>query len=108
MWVINKYFIITNFLCYYFLHVIFVNLIISIGYNLGNKDKIKYFILSVYDQDGNTMTDMTDYIIHIQFAINKKSSSESLLKSLIDYNKQIYLIVGHIFDLIYKYLNYNI
>ena len=80
----------------------------SFRYNLGNKDRIKYFILSVYDQDGNTITDMTDYIIHIQFTINKKSSSESLLKSLIDYNKQIYLIVGHIFDLIYKYLNHNI
>ena len=51
---------------------------------------------------------MTDYIIHMQFTINKKSQTELLLKSLIDYNKQIYLIVGHIFDLIYKYLNHNI
>ena len=80
----------------------------SFCFNLGNKDRIKYFILSVYDQDGNTISDMTDYIIHMQFTINKKSQTESLLKSLIDYNKQIYLIVGHIFDLIYKYLNHNI
>ncbi len=80
----------------------------SFKFNLGNKDRIKYFILSVYDQDGNTISDMTDYIIHMQFTINKKSQTELLLKSLIDYNKQIYLIVGHIFDLIYKYLNHNI
>ena len=63
-------------------------------------DRIKYFILSVYDQDGNTITDMTDYFINIQFTINKKSQQEQLLKSLIDYNKQSYLIIGHIFDLL--------
>ena len=41
-------------------------------FNLGNNDRIKYFILSVYDQDGNTITDMTDYFINIQFTIIKK------------------------------------
>lgn len=76
-------------------------------YTLGNNDRIKYFILSVYDQDGKTITDMTDYIIHMQFTINKKSQQDNLLKSLIDYNKQSYLILGHIFDIInnlYQYL----
>ena len=80
----------------------------SFRFNLGNKNAIKYFILSVYDQDGNTITDMTDYIIHMQFTINKQSQTDKLLKSMIDYNRQIYLIVGHIFDLIFKYLNHNI
>jgi len=76
-------------------------------YTLGNNDRIKYFILSVYDQDGKTITDMTDYIIHMQFTINKKSQQEILLKSLIDYNKQSYLILGHIFDIfnnLYQYI----
>lgn len=77
----------------------------SFKFTLGNKDRIKYYILSVYDQDGNTISDMTDYIIHMQFTINKKSNTDLLLKTMIDYNKQIYLIVGHIFDLIYKYLS---
>ena len=72
----------------------------SFKYNLGNNDRIKYFILSVYDQDGNTITDMTDYMIQIQFTINKKSQNEQLLKILIDYNKQTYLIIGHIFDIL--------
>jgi hypothetical protein len=74
----------------------------SFKFNLGNKDRIKYYILSVYDQDGNTISDMTDYILHMQFTINKKSNTDLLLKKMIDYNKQINLIVGHIFDLIYK------
>lgn len=80
----------------------------SFQFNLGNKNSIKYYILSVYDQDGNTISDMTDYIIHMQFAINKKTQTDILLKTMIDYNKQIYLIVGHIFDLIYKYLSHSI
>ena len=80
----------------------------SFRFNLGNKNAIKYFILSVYDQDGNTITDMTDYIIHMQFTINKQSQTDKLLKSMIDYNRQIYLVVGYIFDLIFKYLNHNI
>ena len=78
----------------------------SFKYTLGNNDRIKYFILSVYDQDGNTITDMTDYIIHIQFTINKKSQKEALLKSLIDYNKQSYLILGHIFDIFNNLYSY--
>ena len=80
----------------------------SFKYTLGNNDRIKYFILSVYDQDGNTITDMTDYIIHIQFTINKKSQQEILLKSLIDYNKQSYLILGHIFDILNNIYSYFI
>ena len=78
----------------------------SFKYNLGNNDRIKYFILSVYDQDGNTISDMTDYIIHIQFTVNKKSQQEQLLKTLIDYNKQSYLIIGHIFDIMNNMFNY--
>ena len=56
----------------------------------------------MYDQDENTIKDMTDYIIHIQFTINKKSQQEILLKSLIDYKKQSYLILGHIFDILHN------
>jgi len=78
----------------------------SFKYKLGNHDIIKYFILSVYDQDGNTIKDMTDYIIHIQFTINKISQQEILLKSLIDYNKQSCLILGHIFDILNNMYQY--
>ena len=57
-------------------------------------------LVTIIDQDGNTITDMTDYMIQIQFTINKKSQNEQLLKKLIDYNKQTYLIIGHIFDIL--------
>ncbi len=80
----------------------------SFKYTLGNNDRVKYFILSVYDQDGNTMTDMTDYMIHIQFTINKKHQQEILLKSLIAYNKQSYLILGYIFDILNDIYSYFI
>ncbi len=59
----------------------------SFKFTLGNIDRIKCFILSVYDQDGNKITEMKDYIIHIQFTIYKKSQQKVLLKSLVDYNK---------------------
>jgi hypothetical protein len=49
---------------------------------------------------------MTDYIIHIQFTINRKSHQELLLKTLIDYNKQSYLILGHIFDILNNMYSY--
>ena len=74
----------------------------SFKYTLGNPEKIKYFTLSVYDQDGNTITDMTDYIIHLQFEVNTKSKKEVLMTTLIDYNKQSYLVLGHIFDILHN------
>ena len=74
--------------------------------DLGNTNRIKYFTLSVYDQDGNTITDMTDYLMNIQFTIRKRDETSKLLKSLIEYNKENYLVLDHIFDLINKLYNY--
>ena len=78
----------------------------SFTFDSGNRDGIKYFTLSVYDQDGNTITDMTDYLINIQFTIRKRDETSKLLKSLIEYNKENYLVLGHIFDLMNKLFNY--
>ncbi len=53
----------------------------SFKYTLGNNDRIKYLILSLYDQDGNTIIDMTNYIIHTQFTIlqlKKKSTRNTI------------------------------
>ena len=47
----------------------------SFRFDLGNRDRIKYFVLSVYDQDGNTIQDMTDYFMHVQFIIRKKNET---------------------------------
>lgn len=77
----------------------------SFSYDLGNRDRIKYFTLSVYDQDGNTITDMSDYLIHLQFTIRKKDETKKLLKSVVEYSKENYLVSGHIFDVINKMFN---
>ena len=78
----------------------------SFRFDLGNRDRIKYFVLSVYDQDGNTIQDMTDYFMHIQFIIRKKDETKILLIKVIEYNRDNYIILGHIFDLINKMFSY--
>ncbi len=52
----------------------------SFKYILGNNDRVKCFILSVYGQDGNTISDLADYIIYTQFTINKKKLSRQIIK----------------------------
>ena len=41
----------------------------SFRFDLGNREKINYFLLSVYDQDWKTITGMPDYFMHTQFII---------------------------------------
>jgi hypothetical protein len=41
----------------------------SFRFDLSNRERIKFFTLSVYDQDGNTISDMSDYFMHIQFIL---------------------------------------
>ena len=74
----------------------------SFRFDLGNRDKIKYFVLSVYDQNGNTISDMPDYFMHIQFIIRKVDETKLILNKVLDYNKESYLILGHTFDIINK------
>ena len=59
-----------------------------------SKVPIKYFVLSVYDQDRNTIQDMADYFMHIQF--------------IIEYNRDKYIILGYILDIINKMYNYSL
>ena len=77
----------------------------SLRFDLGNRDRIKYFILSVYDQNGNTIQDMVDYFMHIQFIIRKKEETSTLLNKVIEYNRDNYIVLGYIFDLLNKIFN---
>lgn len=70
-----------------------------------NNHNIKYFTLSCYNQDGITITDMPDYSMHIQFIINKKNIIEEQNDKLIEYNRENYLILGHLFEIINKLYN---
>ena len=48
---------------------------------------------------------MSDYSIHLQFTIRKKDETKKLLKSVVEYSKENYLVSGHIFDVINKMFN---
>ena len=49
---------------------------------------------------------MTDYFMHIQFIIRKKDETKILLNKVIEYNRDNYISLGHIFDLINKMFSY--
>jgi hypothetical protein len=44
----------------------------SFNFSLGNRDKIKYFVLSVYNQDGATISDMPDYLYIFNLLLEQK------------------------------------
>lgn len=48
---------------------------------------------------------MPDYSIHLQFIIYKKNIIEDQNNRIIEYNRENYLILGHIFDMINKIYN---
>ena len=72
----------------------------SFRFDLSNRERIKYFTLSVYDQDGNTISDMSDYFMHIQFIIKNNDETRLILTKMLDYNKESYLLFSYIFDAI--------
>mgnify|MGYP003342542793 CR=1 FL=1 len=65
----------------------------SFRFDLANKDKIKYFVLSVYDQDGNTISDMTDYFMNIQFIVRDNDETKLLLMKILEYNNRFIFII---------------
>jgi len=70
----------------------------SFQYKLANVEQITYFYLSVFNQDDELIPDFSDYILLLQFVRHKTEEAkiESLLKIIIDYLKQIYLLITHI------------
>ncbi len=48
----------------------------SFRFDLSNREKIIYFVLSVYDQDGNRISDTSDYFMHIQFIIRNNDGTK--------------------------------
>ncbi len=74
-------------------------------FRFGYRDKVKYFVLSVYNQDGATKKDMPDYFIHIQFITRKINEPNLVLNKILEYNKESYLILGHNFDVLNNIYN---
>ena len=74
----------------------------SFQYTISHLNSIHSFRLSVYDQNMNIIDDMPDYLMHIQFNIKRREQIISLLKAIIDYLKEIYLIGAHIFEKLFS------
>ena len=76
----------------------------SFHFLLCNIDRIKYFSLSVFDQDMNVIADLPDYNIHLQFIIHKKDQSKKLLRSINENTNNSYLILGYIMEMITNFI----
>ena len=69
----------------------------SFHYKLANVEQITWFTLSVYNQDDELIPNFSDYILLLQFIRHKteEGKMEILLNTLVDYVKQIYLLISH-------------
>jgi hypothetical protein len=69
----------------------------SFQYRLANVEQITWFTLSVYNQDDELIPNFSDYILLLQFIRHKTEEGkvEILLNTLLDYVKQIYLMISH-------------
>ena len=69
----------------------------SFHYRLANVEQITWFTLTVYNQDNELIPNFSDYILLLQFIRHKTEDGkvEILLNSLLDYVKQIYLMISH-------------
>jgi hypothetical protein len=70
----------------------------SLQYRIANIEQITYFELSVHNQDDEFIPNFSDYILLLQFIrhTTKDNKTNTLLETLIDYVKQIYLIISQI------------
>ncbi len=59
----------------------------------NNSGQINFFTLSILDQDLNLIDDIDDYFLHLQFIKMKKQSMEFLLTKLVEYVKDIFLMI---------------
>jgi len=69
----------------------------SFQYRLANIEQVRWFNLSIYNQDDELIPNFSDYILLLQFVRHKTENKlESLLNSLVDYVKQIYLMIAQV------------
>jgi hypothetical protein len=61
----------------------------------NNSGQINFFSLSILDQDLNLIDDVDDYFLHLQFIKMKKQNTDILLLKLVDYIKDIFLMIGN-------------
>ena len=69
----------------------------SFQYLLANVEQITWFTLTVHNHDDELIPNFSDYILLLQFIRHKTEEGkiENLLNILVDYVKQIYLLISH-------------
>jgi hypothetical protein len=69
----------------------------SFHYKLANVEQITWFTLTVHNQDNELIPNFSDYILLLQFIRHKTEEGkiETSLNALVDYVKQIYLLISH-------------
>ena len=69
----------------------------SFQYRLANVEQITWFTLTVLNQDNELIPNFSDYILMLQFIRHKTEEGkvETALTTLVDYVKQIYLLISH-------------
>ena len=70
----------------------------SFHYRLANVEQITWFTLTIHNQDDELIPNFSDYILLLQFIRHKTEEGklEILLNTLLDYVKQIYLLISHV------------
>ena len=67
----------------------------SFQYRLKPIKDIKYFNLKIKNQDNEIIPTMTDYILTLQFVKHKThNKTETLLESILDYLRQMFMMIG--------------
>lgn len=67
----------------------------SFQFRLKPIKDIKYFNLKIKNQDNEIIPTMTDYILTLQFIKHKtQNKTETLLESILDYIKQMFMMMG--------------
>jgi len=67
----------------------------SFQYKLKQKKDIINFNLKIKNQDGEVIPHMTDYLLVLQFVKHKTyNKTESILESILDYIKQMFMMLG--------------
>ena len=61
----------------------------------NNLGQINNFTLDILDQDLKHIEDMEDYLLHLQFIKTKKQTPEMILFKLLEYVKDIFLMIGN-------------
>jgi hypothetical protein len=69
----------------------------SFHYKLANVEQITWFTLTVHNQDNELIPNFSEYILLLQFIRHKTEEGkiETSLNALVDYVKQIYLLISH-------------